>query len=73
MLLGDQEHVEKRSEGAANFREQKVDGVEVSTRSARFSSSSSHNMAPIVMRSHFLVSVFGLTGKSKRNLINVLK
>jgi len=34
---------------------------------ARFSSS--HNMAPIA----FWVPVFGLTGKSKRNLINALK
>jgi serine/threonine protein kinase len=36
----------------------------------RLSSSSSHNMAPIVIRSHFLASGFGLTGESKRNLIN---
>jgi hypothetical protein len=30
------------------------------------------NKAPIVIRSHFLASVFELTGESKRNLINVL-
>jgi hypothetical protein len=28
MLLGDQEHVEKRPKGAADVRQQKVDGVE---------------------------------------------
>jgi hypothetical protein len=39
----------------------------ISKRPARFSSS--HNMH----RSHFWVPVFGLTGKSKRNLINALK
>src|ERR1700674_2468721 len=41
----------------------------MSKRPARFSSSTSHNMAPIVIGSHFLASVFGLTGQSKRNLI----
>jgi hypothetical protein len=39
----------------------------MSKRPARFSSR--HSMAPIA----FLVPVFGLTGKSKRNLINALK
>jgi hypothetical protein len=29
--------------------------------------------APIAIRSHFLASVFELTGENKRNLINVLK
>jgi hypothetical protein len=31
------------------------------------------DIAPIVIRSHLLASVFGLTGQRKRNLINVLK
>src|SRR6266436_18201 len=39
----------------------------ISKRPARFSSS--HNMAPIA----FLGACFGLTGKSNRNLINVLE
>jgi len=39
----------------------------MSKRPARFSSS--HKMAPI----RFWVTVFGLTGKSKRNLINALE
>src|SRR5258705_11482997 len=39
----------------------------ISKRPARFSSS--HNMAPIA----FLGAFFGLTGKSKRNLINASK
>jgi hypothetical protein len=43
-----------------------------SKRPARFSSSSSRNMAPILIRSHFSASVFGLTGESKCNLIDVL-
>jgi len=43
-----------------------------SKRPARFSSSSSRNMAPILIRSHFSAFVFGLTGESKCNLINVL-
>jgi hypothetical protein len=42
-------------------------------RLAGFSSSSGHNIPPIVIRSRFLAYVFGLTGKSKRNLINVLE
>jgi len=31
-----------------------------------------HRRQPLI-RSHFSASVFGLTGESKRNLINVLK
>src|ERR1700687_1967435 len=42
-------------------------------RPARFSSSSSHNMAPIVIRSPFFAALFGLTGQSKRNLIKNAK
>ena len=44
-----------------------------SKRPARFSSSSSRNMAPILIRSLFSASVFGLTDESKCNLINVLE
>src|SRR5258708_13942214 len=42
-----------------------------SKRRARFSSSSSRNMAPILIRSLFSASVFGLTDESECNLINV--
>jgi serine/threonine protein kinase len=44
----------------------------MSKRLAGFSSSSSRDTAPIVIRSHFGVR-FGLTGESKRNLIGALK
>jgi hypothetical protein len=43
----------------------------MSKRPARFSSSSGHNMAPILIRSHFLGICFGLTGESRRNLIRL--
>jgi len=45
----------------------------IGKRPARFSSSASPDIAAIVIRSHFLASDFGLTGRSKRYLINVLK
>src|SRR5712672_2469965 len=45
----------------------------MSKKPAWFSSSSSQNIAPIVIRSDFLAPVFGLTGQSRRNLINALK
>jgi hypothetical protein len=38
---------------------------------AHLASSSSHNIAPIVIHLHFLKSVFEKTAESKRNLINV--
>jgi hypothetical protein len=47
--------------------------VGFSKRSARFSSSSRRHMAAILIRSLFSASVFGLTGESKCNLINVLE